>query len=82
MLLCSCVSDPNSGTPPLAVDLSALKTCEKILQAVPPPAVTAKTAAGLAFLKDDAALLTANGRLASGRACVADTRMRYANPGR
>jgi hypothetical protein len=44
---------------------------------VPLPAVSAKTDAGLAFLKDDAALMTANGRIASGRACVADTRMRY-----
>jgi len=41
------------------------------------PAVTAKTKAGVAFLKDDAALITADGRIDAGRGCVHDMRQQY-----
>ncbi|MGD9769473.1 MAG: hypothetical protein AB7U62_17700 [Pseudolabrys sp.] len=34
--------------------------------------------ANVAFVKDDAALIAANGRIAAGRACVIDVRKRYA----
>jgi hypothetical protein len=44
---------------------------------VPLPAVKATDDARLAFLKDDAALVTANGRIGSGHNCVHDMRVRY-----
>lgn len=41
------------------------------------PAVKAGDDANAAFLKDDAALITANGRLGAGHNCVVDLRQRY-----
>lgn len=76
MLLCGCASLPvREGQAPLARTLP--DTCEKILVAVPLPAVKPTDDARLAFLKDDAALLTANGRIDAGRNCSADMRKRY-----
>lgn len=63
------------STPP--VDLKALAVCERVLAPVPLPVVTAATDARVAFIRDEAALITANGRLRTGRACVADVRQRY-----
>lgn len=75
--LCSCAHDPARLPAPLQVDLEALKTCEAILKSAPLPAIKPTDDARLAFIKDDAALITANGRIDKGRACVADTRQRY-----
>jgi hypothetical protein len=49
-----------------------------VLVPVPLPAVTADDDARAAFLKDDAALMTANRRIRTGRGCVADLRKAYA----
>lgn len=57
-------------------------TCEQILQAVPLPDVRPTDDARTAFMKDDAALLTANGRLAAGGNCVRDESQAYAGKGR
>lgn len=45
---------------------------------MPLPAVKPSDDARQAFLKDDAALITANGRIDAGRNCNADMRKRYA----
>src|SRR5271163_631804 len=81
--LCSCAGMPQpqlTAAPPLAVNLSALKTCEQILRAVALPPANAKTDARVAFVKDDAALITARREIEQGRRCVADVRRRYAQP--
>jgi len=75
--LFGCVTD-SKGTPPFAVDLSALQVCERVLAPVKRPAVTATTDARVAFVKDDAALSIARGEIKNGRRCVADVRQRYA----
>jgi hypothetical protein len=78
LLLCGCASLPNSGAAGDAkLDRTLPDTCEKILKTDPLPAVTAKTKAGVAFLKDDAALITADGRIDAGRGCVHDMRQQY-----
>jgi hypothetical protein len=77
-MLCGCASSAKRELPaPLQVDLGALAKCEQLLGPVPLPAVTAKTDARAAFVRDEAALLAANGRLGAGRSCVADVRRAY-----
>ena len=75
-LLCGCASASNTAPAPLARTLP--DTCEKILRSVPLPAVKPTDQAGDAFLRDDAALITADGRIDAGRGCVSDMRKRYA----
>lgn len=76
ILLCGCASlASREGAPPLTRALP--DTCEKVLAAVPLPPVKPSDDARLAFLKDDAALITANGRISAGRNCVHDMRARY-----
>lgn len=72
--LCGCASDPK-----LAVLERSVPTepCEKILQRVPLPIVRPTDDARLAFMKDEAALLSANQRIDAGRNCVADVRQSY-----
>lgn len=77
-MLCGCAGGNLKPAPaPLAVDLSALRTCEQLL--VPPalPAITAQTDARVAFVRDEAALLTAIDELATGGACVKRVRESY-----
>lgn len=82
MLLSNCAPSFQSAVreafPPLAVDLKALETCEAILTPPELPAVTTKTDAVVAWMKDDAALQGAIGTIHVGRECVADVRGRYA----
>lgn len=65
--------------PPLARTLP--DTCERVLQHVPLPSVRPTDDARAAFLKDDAALITAAARIDAGRGCVADMRKRYGGTG-
>lgn len=55
--------------------------CEQILQEVPLPPVRLKDDARVAFMKDEAALITANGRIGAGRSCIADVRQKYHDTG-
>jgi len=48
------------------------------LAPTPLPAITAQTDASVAFMKDDAALFSANADKALGRACIADVKQAYA----
>lgn len=54
--------------------------CENILQPVPLADVKAGDDADGAFRKADAATMTANDRINTGRRCVVDVRKRYAAP--
>jgi hypothetical protein len=54
------------------------KFCEQILQQVPPPAVTGKTDAGVAYSRTADALDEANDRIAIGGMCLGDERAEYA----
>jgi hypothetical protein len=77
--LCACATANKDALPaPVKVDAAALRTCESILKDVALPALKADDDARAAFMKDDAALIEASGRLKSGRGCVADVRKRYA----
>lgn len=76
--LCGCVTDGTSGTPKLAVNLSALQVCETILKDVPLPAVTAATDARVAWARDELALAVARGEITNARNCVVYVRRRYA----
>lgn len=53
------------------------QACEQILNPVPLPAVKPTDDARAAFVRDEAALLTANSRLMAGRNCVMDLRGSY-----
>lgn len=74
--LCGCVTNP-AGTLPLAIDLSALDTCARLLAPVALPKITAKTDARVAFVRDEAALITARNEIAIGRGCIVDVKQRY-----
>lgn len=80
--LCGCAANPDKRAAPaaIAVNASALVTCEAILKTVPLADVKAGDDALGAFLKADAATITANDRIATGRRCVAEVRKRYAAP--
>ena len=83
LALTGCVTDQEAlmqGMPPLAVNLSALSVCERILQPVQFPPVNAKTDARVAFVRDEAAIRIMQKNIINGRACIADVRRRYANP--
>lgn len=60
----------SAGDAPLAVTLPAF--CETILKQVPPPAVTRKTDACVAYTRAADALDEANGRIGIGGACLRD----------
>ena len=81
LLLCGCAHDPNSlaGTPPLAVSQPTI--CERVLAPVALPPVKATDDARMAFLKDDAALITAHNEIEQGRGCIAEQRQLYAAAG-
>jgi hypothetical protein len=64
------------GDAPLQVKLPAF--CETILRKVPPPTVTRKTDARVAFTRTADALDEANGRIGIGGACLRDQRQAYA----
>lgn len=55
--------------------------CELVLKAAPLPAISADDDARAAFVKDDAALIHANGTIARGRACLQRQRALYAAGG-
>jgi hypothetical protein len=74
-MLCSCVGREDKLAPELQVSLP--ETCERILQEVPLPDIAATDDARTAFIKDDAALITANGTIVAGRTCIADVRKAY-----
>lgn len=72
-MLCGCGA--KDSLPPLKVDLP--DTCERALVEVSLPDVKPTDDARLAFIKDDAALITANAVIRRGRGCVADMRKLY-----
>lgn len=73
--LCGCAAG-NERLAPLARKI-ATEPCESILQPVPLPDVQPTDDARVAFMKDDAALITANGRIDAGRNCVSAVRKSY-----
>lgn len=77
-MLCGCATADRAGTPPLTVDLAALRICERLLLPLKAPAVTADTDARVAWLEADARLAVARGEILNGRNCIADVRRRYA----
>lgn len=82
MALCGCASQSaklGGSTTPLNRAL-ATQPCEAILAPVPLPPVKPTDDARDAFIKDDAALLNANGRINAGRGCISDIRTDYAAP--
>lgn len=64
--------------PPLAVALPT--ACERLLVKAPVPVIAPTDDARVAFVKDDAALLAANGTIGRGRSCFARQRQLYAAP--
>jgi hypothetical protein len=60
------------GQAPLGVAIP--DTCERILRPVPMPQVAETDDGRVAFVRDEAALITANGRIIKGRDCIADVR--------
>lgn len=76
LTLSGCASGDKLLPKQLAVDLPTA-TCERILTAVPMPKVSDTDDARAAFVRDEAALIIANGRIVAGRDCVADVRRRY-----
>jgi hypothetical protein len=77
--LCGCAGVPKDLPAPLRAEIP--DTCERQLANVPLPAIAPTDDARVAFLKDDAALITANGRITAGRECVVDLRRRYSSSG-
>ena len=73
--LCGCVSGGSLPAP--LVRAVPTEPCERILQPVPLPKIKPTDDARVAFMKDDAALITANGRIDAGRNCIADVRQSY-----
>lgn len=81
LTLCGCAASdlkPTPGTPKLAVDLSALDVCAKVLAPVGLPAVKPQDDARVAFMKDDAALIRARNEIFTGRNCIGDVKKAYA----
>ena len=78
-MLCGCASF-RPGDLPAPLKASLPDICERVLQPVPLPDVLGDDAI-VAFMKDDAALIIANGRIDGGRACVRDMREDYAGRG-
>lgn len=72
--VCSCAEKlaERKGRAPLGTRIPA--TCERILKRVPMPPVAETDDARIAFMRDEAALITANGRIDAGRNCIADVR--------
>lgn len=77
LALCACATEPKALPQPLSVDLSALSTCETILKPVGFPPAKVGDDAPSAFVRDESALLAANGRIAAGGKCVRDVREKY-----
>lgn len=69
-----------NAPPPLAVNLSALRTCERILHPVPLPTIKPTDDARDAFTKSYGTLEVASYEIDKGRGCVASVRHRYAAP--
>lgn len=67
----------NANKLPVLARAIPTQACEKILQPVPLPEVRPTDDARLAFMKDEAAIITANGRIDAGRDCVAAVRKSY-----
>lgn len=78
LVLCGCAS---ADKLPVLARAVPTQTCEKILQPVPLPEVRPTDDARVAFMRDDAALITANGRIDAGRNCVAAVRKSYEEDG-
>ncbi|MGD0420551.1 MAG: hypothetical protein ABSA68_13395 [Xanthobacteraceae bacterium] len=51
--------------------------CERVLNPVALPAAKATDDARVAFIQDDAALITAKGEIDAGRNCLRDLRQSY-----
>lgn len=90
LTLCGCEATLNQSLvekapAPLAVDLRALNTCRAFLKPVPLPDLKVGPAgdfADVAIQKEDAAIMTANGRIVAAEHCVGDVQARYAGAGR
>ena len=54
--------------------------CERVLVPVVLPAISPTDDARVAFVKDDAALIKANGVIGRGRRCLVEQRALYAAP--
>lgn len=80
LMLCGC-DHLRPGELPAPLKASLPDICERILQEVDLPPVGPGDDARGAFVANDAALITANGRIAGGRACVRDMRESYAGDG-
>lgn len=81
LLLSACGPDSklatfSKGDARIAVELPQI--CEAFLQRVPPPAVTTKTDARVAYTRSADALDDANGRIGAGADCLQDQRHDYA----
>jgi len=63
---------------PAPLQVQVPDICERVLEPVGMPPVTPRDDARVAFMKDEAALITANERIKGGRACVQDMRSGYA----
>lgn len=62
------------------MDLKALDVCRRFLDPTPLPPVAETDDARVAFLKDEAALFSANADKAAANKCVAGVQQRYAGP--
>lgn len=77
MTMCGACADSNRiGAPGLAVAVPA--ACERILVAVPAPAMNAGDDARVVLARTRGALSLANARIAKSRACFTDVRSRFA----
>lgn len=75
LLLCSCAQ--NAGNLPAPLQVEQPVECEKFLEPVPVPENGPRDDARLAYLKQKAGLITANGRIVAGRECIHDQRTKY-----
>jgi hypothetical protein len=74
MTLGACAS---SGAPPAALRVDAPADCERVLQEVAPPKVTAGDDIRVVTARSAVVIREANHRIRSGRDCVAGQRQRY-----
>lgn len=77
LLLCACAKEVDLNKLPAPLQVDQPTECEKILEPVPVPANGPKDDARLAYLKQKSGLITANGKINTGRECIKDQRMKY-----
>lgn len=78
LTLCGCAAvNKDTGTAPETLRRQIPAVCERILEPVPFPPAGENDDARAAFMRDDAAIITANNRMAEGRNCFADVRRQF-----